>query len=168
MSIYIGIPILMLAAVLQSVGIENMHVLGGRPDWVLLLVVTWAIIRGVDDGVLWGFLGGMFYDLLSGGPFGLWTLTLTAVGFLAGQPWVNALGPTVIRLALLSVVGTFFGHGILLLAMGLLGYEVHIIRALQTVAGPAALLNLILSPFAFSGLVWVHQRTQPRIGRLNL
>jgi len=168
MSIYVGIPILMLAAVLQSVGLENLHIWGGRPDLVLVLVVTWAIIRGADEGVLWGFLGGMFCDLLSGGTFGLWMLALTAVGFLAGQPWVNALGPTVMRLALMSVIGTFFGHGILLLAMGLLGYGIDFMRALQSVAGPAALLNLILSPFAFSILVWVHQRTQPRAGRLDL
>jgi len=167
LSIYIGIPLMMLAAVVQSVWLEDIHVLGGRPDLVLLITVTWAIIRGLNEGVLWGFIGGLFCDTLSGGAFGLWTVSLTAVGFLAGQPWVHALGPTVMRLALMSAFGTLFGHGLLLLLMTLLGYGVNFGRAFQTVAGPAALINLLLSPFMFTFLVWIHRRMQPRIGRLG-
>ncbi|HNT78050.1 MAG TPA: rod shape-determining protein MreD [Anaerolineae bacterium] len=166
MSLYIGIPILMIAAALQSVWVEDLHILGGRPDLVLLLVVTWAIIRGANDGVLWGFVGGMCCDLLSGGVFGLWTLSLTVVGFLAGQSWVHALGPTVMRLALMSALGTLIGHGLLLLMMGLLGYQAAPAITLPTVALPAALLNLILSPFSFTLLVWVHRRIQPPTGAL--
>ena len=164
MSLYFGIPILMAAAVLQSVWVEGIQILGGRPDLVLLLTVTWAIIRGANEGAVWGFVGGIFCDLLSGGAFGLWTLALTAVGFLAGQPWVHTLGPTLIRLALMSALGTLFGHGILLGTMAVLGYSIGLGRAVQTVAGPAALLNFLLSPFAFTFLVWFHSRTQPRLG----
>ncbi len=167
MSVYLGIPILLMAAVLQSTWLEDIHILGGRPDLVLLFAITWAIIRGANDGALWGFIGGMFCDLLSGGTFGMWTFSLTTVGFLAGQPWVHALGPTVIRLALMSAFGTLIGHGILIVVMELLGYAVNFTRAFQTVAGPAALINFLLSPFAFSLLVWFHQRAQPRIGRLG-
>ncbi len=165
MSLYYGIPILMVAAVLQSAWLEDVHILGGRPDLALLLVVTWAIIRGAEEGALWGFVGGLFYDLLSGGSFGLWTLPLTAVGYLAGRPWVHALGPTLSRLALMSALGTLLGHLLLLLSMGMLGYAVNIGRALQTVVGPAALLNFLLSPFAFTFLVWAHRRAPRRLGR---
>jgi rod shape-determining protein MreD len=162
MSLYFGIPILLLAAVLQSTWLEGVQLIGGRPDLVLLLVVTWSIIRGAEEGALWGFIGGVFCDLLSGSGLGLWTLSLTVVGFMAGRPWVHTLGPTVIRLALMSAFGTFLGHLILLLTMGLLEYSVNVGRSLLTVAGPAALINLVLSPFAFTFLVWFHQRNRIR------
>lgn len=164
MSLYFGIPILLAAAVMQSVVIERISILGGRPDFVLLVVVTWSIIRGADEGALWGFVGGIFCDLLSGSGLGLWTLSLTAVGLLVGQPWVHALGPTVIRLALMSAVGTLFGHMLLMLAMVLFGHAVAIGRAFQTVAGPAAFLNLLLSPFVFTFLVWFHRRSRRNLG----
>ena len=164
MSLYFGIPVLMIAAVLQSAWLEDLHILGGRPDLVLLLVVTWSIIRGANEGALWGFVGGVFCDLLSGSVFGLWTLTLTGVSFLVGQPWVHALGPTVIRIAMMSVIGTIGAHLSLLGLMTLLGYPVNVGRAIQTVAGPAALLNFLLAPFAFSFLVWFHRRAQRRPG----
>ena len=162
MSLYFGIPILMIAAVLQSVWLEQSLIFGGRPDLPLLLVVTWAIIRGANEGATWGFVGGLFCDTLSGGAFGLWTFTLTAVGFLAGQSWVHALGPTVIRLALMSALGTLVGHALLLGAMAIVGYPVNWLYDLQTVIIPATLLNLVLSPFAFRLLVWFHQRPLPR------
>lgn len=164
MTLYFGIPILLIAAVLQSVWLEGVQVLGGRPDLVLLLTVTWAVIRGANDGAVWGFVGGVFCDLLSGGAFGLWTLSLTAVGFIAGQPWVHTLGPTLIRLALMTALGTLIGHGLLLGAMAILGYSVNAGQAIQTVAGPAALLNFLLSPFAFTFLVFFHQRSRQPLG----
>jgi rod shape-determining protein MreD len=164
MSLYFGIPILLIAAVLQSAWLEDVQILGGRPDLVLLLVVTWSIIRGAKEGVVWGFAGGICCDLLSGGSFGLWTLSLTVVGFVAGQPWVHALGPTVMRLALMSALGTVLGHLILLMLMILLGYLVDFGRGFQTVALPAAGLNFLLSPFAFTFLVWFHQRSRAQLG----
>lgn len=164
MSLYYGLPILLLAAVLQSTWLENLRVIGGRPDLVLLLAVTWSIIRGAEEGALWGFVGGVCCDLLSGGGLGLWTLSLTIVGFVAGQPWVHALGPTVMRLALMSAFGTVLGHLLLLLAMGLLGYAVDLGRAVGTVIAPAALINFLLSPFAFTFLVWFHRRSRRELG----
>ncbi|MDF1514972.1 MAG: hypothetical protein P1S60_14270, partial [Anaerolineae bacterium] len=105
------------------------------------------------------FIGGVFCDLLSASPLGLWTLVLTSVGFLAGQPWVQALGPTLIRLAMMSVICTLAGHSLLLITMVLLGYPVDFWYSIQTTAGPASLLNVVLSPFAFTFLVWFHKRS---------
>jgi rod shape-determining protein MreD len=153
-----------VAAVVQSTWLERIRLLGGRPDLVLLLAVTWAIIRGANEGAIWGFVGGLFCDLLSGGGLGLWTISLTVVGFVSGLPWVHALGPTVIRLALMSALGTLLGHVLLVLVMSLVGRPVGVGRAIQTVAGPAALLNFLLSPFAFTFLVWFHQRSRERLG----
>ena len=167
MSLYFGIPILLVGAVLQSVWLNKIRILGGRPDLVLLLVITWAIIRGLNEGTLWGFIGGIFCDLLSGGPFGLWTVSLTLVTFIAGQRWIHRLGPTSMRLALVSGLGTLFAHTIFLALMILLDYPVAVGRAYATLIGPAALLNLLLSPFSFRFLVWFHQRT-PQRSEVNL
>ncbi|HDQ34957.1 MAG TPA: rod shape-determining protein MreD [Chloroflexi bacterium] len=164
MSLYFGIPILLLGAVLQSIWLEDVRILGGRPDLVMLLVITWAIIRGLDEGVLWGFVGGLFCDLLSGGPFGVWSVALTLVAFLVGQPWVHSLGPTSIRLAMMAGLGTLAAHHLLLGMLILLGYPVDWGWSLQTIIGPAALLNFLLSPLSFMALVWFHQRGQRRGG----
>lgn len=159
MSLYFGVPIMLLGTVLQSVWLEEVRILGGRPDLVLLIVITWSIIRGLNEGMVWGLVGGFFSDLLAGGPIGLWTVSLVIVAFLAGQPWVQTLGPTSIRLALMSALGTLVGHTVFIALMGLLGYPVNAGWAYSTIVGPAALLNFILSPFSFVFLVWFHRRS---------
>ncbi len=164
MSLYFGIPLLLGAAVLQSVWLEGLNIFGGRPDLVLLLAVTWAIIRGQNEGVVWGFVGGIFMDLLSGGAFGIWTVALTLTTAIAGQPWVHTLGPTSIRLALMSGLGTLVAHSTLLALMALLNYPVAPGHAYVTTIGPAALLNFILSPFTFGLLVQFHRRSLQRGG----
>jgi rod shape-determining protein MreD len=164
MSLYFGIPIMLVGAVLQSVWLEDVRIFGGRPDLVLLLVITWSIIRGLNEGMVWGLVGGIIIDLLVGGPVGLWTISLVIAAFLAGQPWVQTLGPTSIRLALMSALGTLAAHTVFLALMGLLGYPVDAGWAYGTVVGPAALLNFILSPFSFVFLVWFHRRSPSRGG----
>ncbi len=161
MSLYFGIPILLAAAVLQSTWLERISVLGGRPDLALLLVITWSIIRGAPEGALWGFTAGIFCDLLSGGPFGLWTVVLTVVAFITGQSWVHRLGPTSIRLALMAALGTLVGHGMLLLLMVLLDLPINAGQKPGTLIGTAALLNFVLTPFSFGLLVWFHRRALP-------
>jgi rod shape-determining protein MreD len=160
MSLYYGLPILLIGAVLQSVWLERISIFGSRPDLVLVLAVTWTVIRGADEGALWGFIGGVFCDLLSGGPFGLWTVSLTVVTFLVGQPWIYALGPTLSRLAITSAAGTVLAHVLLLVLMIILGYSINIPRAFLTIVVPASLLNLLLSPFVFRFLVFFHERSQ--------
>ncbi len=162
MSFYIGLPLLMVSAVLQSVWLERVSILGGRPDLVLLLVITWTVIRGLNDGMVWGIIGGICCDLLSGGPFGLWTVSLTLMTFVLGQPWVYTLGPTSIRLALIAGMGTLLAHTTFLVLMGFLGYTVDTGRAYTTLIVPAALLNFLLSPFSFRLLVLFHQQSLER------
>ncbi len=157
-SLYFGIPILLIAAALQSVWLEAAHYAFGRPDLVMLLVMTWSVIRGTEEGTAWGFAGGLAMDTLSGGPFGLWTSTLTLVGFVTGQPWGHALGSTVLRLAIISVIGTLFGHSAFIALMLLLGYPIDLPSAYAQIVGPAILFNFLLSPFAFRFLAGLHQR----------
>jgi rod shape-determining protein MreD len=37
-------------------------VIGGRPDFVLVVVLAWAMLRGSNEGAIVGFLGGILLD----------------------------------------------------------------------------------------------------------
>ena len=64
----------------------------------------------------------------------------------------------------MSALGTVLGHLLLLTLMILLGYVVDLGRGFQTVVLPAAVLNFLLSPFAFTFLVWFHHRSRSQLG----
>ncbi|MEZ4636134.1 MAG: rod shape-determining protein MreD [Caldilineaceae bacterium] len=42
-----------------------------RPDLVLLAVLAWTLFNGGYSGIVWAFVGGLWMDVLSGGPMGV-------------------------------------------------------------------------------------------------
>jgi rod shape-determining protein MreD len=90
-----GIPLLILAAVLQASVLSLLFPLGGGPDLVLLLVVAWAFNAELRSSVLWAFIGGLLLDLLSAAPLGTSSLGLVIIAVpIAGVGGrVYRLGP---------------------------------------------------------------------------
>jgi len=127
---------------------------------MLLVVLAWSIVRGVDEGVVWGFIGGLIIDLLSGGPLGATALALVLAAFLAGQPWGKGLGSRVAQLLLLALMGVTVYHLVLLLVLAWTGHAVDWKFALLRVAGPSALLNTLLIPFVQQPLAWLGRRVR--------
>jgi rod shape-determining protein MreD len=144
----------------QSVVLSQLDLWGGRPDLVLLVVLVWAVMRGADEGMVWGFIGGLVIDLLSGGPFGITTLALLIVAWMAGQPWGRGIGSMTVRLLLLAFVGVLAYHLVLLFVLAWTGYDVDWARSILGVTIPSALLNAVLAPFVRWPLNWLERSTR--------
>ncbi len=56
---------------------------GVTPDLMLLVVVSWSLLRGNSQGFPLALASGLILDLLSGGPFGAATLSLTLASMIA-------------------------------------------------------------------------------------
>ena len=127
---------------------------------MLLVVLAWAMVRNLDEGLVWGFIGGLALDLLSGGPLGATALALSAVALLAGQPWGEGLGPQVVRLLFIAFVGGAVYHLILLTLLAWTGHTVSWGFSLLRVALPSALLNVALAPFLHQPLAWLERKVR--------
>ena len=82
MSTIIGLPLLILLAITQSAIINDLTLLDGRPDLILIVVVAWGIIGRNRDSMIWALLGGLALDLLSGLPLGVTSINLILIAFL--------------------------------------------------------------------------------------
>ncbi len=80
---YAMIPLLLLAAILQSTALSRIQVLNVKPDLVLLMVICGTLVFGVRHSIVWAFAGGIAIDLFSGGPFGVSSLALMAAALVA-------------------------------------------------------------------------------------
>jgi rod shape-determining protein MreD len=127
---------------------------------MLLVVLAWADVGGLDEGLVWGAIGGLIVDLLSGGPVGATVLALLTVAFLAGQPWGRGIGSPVVRLLLLALVSVAVYHLVLLVVLAWTGYAVDWRWALLRVAGPSSLFNALLAPFVHRPLAWLDRKMQ--------
>lgn len=67
---YIGIPLLMLAAVIDSSVLVQLRYLNGQPSLLLMMIVAWGLLNNLGDGLVWAVIGGIFADLMSTAPTG--------------------------------------------------------------------------------------------------
>jgi rod shape-determining protein MreD len=154
----LSIPLLTGLALTQTVLLSRVNLWGARPDLMLLAVLAWAVIRGMDEGMVWGLIGGLIVDLFSGGPLGATALALLAVAFLTGQPWGQGIGSPIMRLLLLAFAAGLVYHLVLLAVLAWAGYGVDWGSAILRVAGPSALLNTVLAPFVQRPLNWLERK----------
>ena len=159
-SLYLSIPVLIAAAIIQTVLISRVDIGGGRPDLMLLVVMIWAFVHSVEHGAIWALVGGISLDLMSGGPLGAAMLALVAVAAIAGQPWGLGIGSQVVRLLLISPVAIAAYHLVLLLILLWAGHTVDWEYSLLQVALPSVVLNVVLAPLVLRPLTWLAQRTR--------
>ena len=158
MTIYLVLPLLAIVAILQTTLLPSLAIWSVFANLPLLVVVSWGLLRGPREGALWGFLAGLMVDLLSGAPFGAATVSLIAVGFLAG------LGETTVfraRIALPMIVmflATIVYELLFLLIVRISGQGVVWLDSIVRLVMPSAVLNAVLTPVVFLAMSWLYAR----------
>jgi rod shape-determining protein MreD len=77
--------LLLVAVVLQLSALNQLSILGGHADLVVLVVAAVAYYAGSVTGSATGFAAGLLLDLLSGATMGASSLVLTAIGYGVGR-----------------------------------------------------------------------------------
>ena len=75
-STLVAIPILLVLTIIQTSVLAVLPVLEQVIQPVLLCAVAWGMLRGMRDGLTWAFIGGLFLDLFSVGPWGAQSLAI--------------------------------------------------------------------------------------------
>jgi rod shape-determining protein MreD len=112
---------LLAATVLQAALAPYLAIGQVVPNFLLLVVVTIALVEGPGPGAAVGFSAGLIFDLLGSGPVGPMLLVLTLTGYLTGlvhenmfaEGWLLPL--TVLAIATLSAE---VAYGLILLSLG--------------------------------------------------
>jgi len=157
-TIYLVVPLLVIGAVLQATIVPHLTIGGVFADLPLLIVVSWSLLRGAREGVVWGFIAGLAVDLLSGAPFGAATLSLIAVGFLSRVGEGTVFGTRVVLLLVTTFLATIVYDLVFLLIVQISGQTVAWLGSLLRVILPSAALNAVLSPIIFGMMRWLYTR----------
>jgi len=136
--------LLFVAAIVQVSIFSQVHMLGGVPDVLLVMLVAVSLLRGSILGAGGGFFAGLLVDTATLGQLGLTSLVLTIAGY-----WIGRYGETTGRdrahapFLSVAVVTVLYSFGLLL---------VHFVLGERAPAGsvvrglvPAIVLNLILT-----------------------
>lgn len=140
-SVYAAIPVMLVLSILQTAMLPHFSFLNLSPQLPLLVALAWGLWRGMNEGIVWGFVGGLCMDLLSITPFGV-----TAVAYMIAITtvlWIQEALPTSrlfipVVLAALSTIVYLLSNLLLLRLLG-------IISSFQVTASlwPLILLNAL-------------------------
>ncbi|MDR1208727.1 MAG: rod shape-determining protein MreD [Clostridiales bacterium] len=149
--------VVLINFILQSTVWRYAEAFGVIPDTALIIVVSYAILRGDVAGCLLGFFAGILPDVFYGGWVGLTALTLAMTGYLCGKPFKHfTQGNLLPPLLLVSV--SVFAHEILyysatLLLAGRRELELYFSRIIL----PEAVYTIAVTIPVFYIVFWVHK-----------
>lgn len=137
----------LVAALIETSIAPELPIAGAQADVVLALAVVAAMLIGVEDGLVWAFLGGLMLDMLiPARPIGATAVTLVlVVGFATLAARVP--GPRRLMAVLTVFALTWLFHLLLLLVMA--AVEGVVLSSFQPVIVlSAAIQNTVIALFA--------------------
>lgn len=119
----IAVPVMALLTVVQTAVFPQLPIFGVTPALPFLFALAWSLLRGLEEGLVWAFVGGIFMDLFTIAPMGGSSLTYMAavtVAALVNQvlPPNRFLIPIVLGALATTVQTLLYG-----LFLRLFGYE---------------------------------------------
>ncbi len=167
MTRYIGIPILIIAALLNATVMAELRIGNGGPDLVFMLVISWALLVDLRDAMYWAVIGGVLQDMFSIAPLGTSALGLVIVAFVADLLFGQISRRNVLIPPLVAAAGTVIYHLSTLLALQIVNIDVPLGRGLLYVTLPTVVFNTLLIVPVFRGLGQLHFWLTPRRIRLE-
>jgi rod shape-determining protein MreD len=159
---YAMLPMLGFAAIIQTTVGPRLAIARVQPDLVLLVLLVWTLLFGSREGIVWAFVGGLWLDLLSGGPMGASSLALMVAVLLAGMGHARLFRSNLMVPSLATLLGTLAYSLTYLLILAEIRVLIHgyslemaldrlLMPSLERLVLPAMLYNsalmLLLTPF---------------------
>ncbi len=145
LAVFLSLPVLGLATMLQSALFSRMTLLSGCADLLFLIVAAWAVQERVRSAWQWAVVAGMLAGYLSALP---WFVPLTAYLLTA------ALGRVLTRrlwqapllvMFLLTILGSLLSQFLTWVTLQWNGRPLPLGEAFNLIMLPSLLLNLLLA-----------------------
>lgn len=151
--------ILGIVALFQSTLAPILAPFNAKPDLMLVAVISWSLLRGAREGTTWAFVGGIWLDLFSSGPFGLSALALMCVSLTVAVSELTVFRSHIILPVVAILAGTIMHGAAYLLALQVLGYEVVWLDVARRILLPTVFVNVLLTPLLFPVWNLLHRLT---------
>jgi rod shape-determining protein MreD len=163
-NIYLAVLVLGTAALLQGTVVARIRFFGVSPNLMLVIVVAWSLLRGVTEGLVWAFAGGLALDLMSGIPLGTSSLALMTACLLAGLGTNQVFATNLLFPILIVSLATAVAGWLVLLISQIRGLPLNWIASTVHIIGPELLLNAALMVLIYPALRWVTERPRATPG----
>jgi rod shape-determining protein MreD len=157
MKYVIAAALVLLAAVAQTSVLPSFRVLGVHANLMLVLLLSWGMVRGLKETMVVVPMGGLALGLTDGLPLGATMLALVPVVLLTEIREARIIEGDFLLAILLILLSTLAYEVVILIVLRVTGETVQWWGALARVIVPAAIVNALLVPPVY-GLLLVSSR----------
>ena len=148
MRIAILFVLVLVNYVLQTTLFPEIAILGVTPDTALVLIVSYAILRGDIEGALFGLFAGFVQDASGGMFIGIYALLGFVTGYVCGKPFRTFFKDNYFLPFFIIVFASFTHQFLLYVTTILFTGQVEFLLYLRTIILPTMIYTASLSiPF---------------------
>jgi rod shape-determining protein MreD len=164
----LALPFFLAAAVIQPVFAPTISLLGGHPDFVLMLIAGWALVRSPEEAMVAGPPAAILAGLLSAGPIGTPVLALLVPIGLALLLRSGGGTPRLPSLCAVAAATSIVAVGLDLTVQFLSGERDFMFTGIWAVTIGSTILNLLIAVAMYPLLRIGRKRKLVQRARLSL
>lgn len=153
MRIFIISIILLIANVLQSTVFDVIRIRGISPNLNVMIIVSFALLRGSKEGSIIGFFSGLLIDILFSTSKGYLAIIGACIGYFAGKFNKDFYRENLVLPFMLTLLSTTI-YGFAVSLPFLLRGKINYIYFIKNIIFPEIIYTIILSIFVYQ-LVYV-------------
>lgn len=148
-----------LCIILQNTVFNVWSVAGGKPDFILIFVVFFAIFRGTVQGGLLGLGLGLLEDLMIGRFIGINALCKGIIGYAVGAAEKRLYKDNFLVPIVSLVVASLVNSALYFLLSNLIGSSIPAER-MMLIAIPDSIYNMCFAPIIYAVFYQINQRSR--------
>jgi uncharacterized membrane protein YjgN (DUF898 family) len=146
MRYWTGAAVALFLALLQASSIEQFKVVGVTPNLLLVLLVSWLVVRGLDDVLPMIAVAGVTIGFVGLQTPGLVLLALLPIAGLGLLREMHVLHSDLLLVLAFVAAATIAYESIIVASLVVSGGGYDIIAALKSAVIPAAIVNVVITP----------------------
>lgn len=137
--------LIILMIVLQATVFRYLAILGVKPDVLLILIISFALLNGINEGIVLSLFGGLLEDILFNNAIGFVAISLLIVAYLSGLLGKNVFKENTFVAFVFVFLGTILYNLIMVFSMLLMKYELN----------PSLLFNIIIVQAVYNSIITI-------------
>ena len=152
--------VIIINFILQSTLFQYIAIAGIKPNTAILIIVSYAILRGDIEATLAGFFAGLLQDIFFGYYLGLFALLGALIGFVCGKPFKNFFPENYLLPVILTAI-SMLAHEFLFYVFSFLLYgRTELSYYFDRIILPGTIYTMVLSLVIYRLIYGINRRLE--------
>ena len=143
--------------VLQGTLFQTLNFANTSPNLLIILIVSLALMKGEETGVILGFFAGILTDIFTGSAIGLYALIYMYLGYANGS-FHRIFFPEDVKLPMIMIIVSDIFYGILVyILLFLLRGKTDFSYYFTNVILPEAIYTIVVTILLYPLILWINK-----------